>query len=333
MRVVVAGTPAVALPALDALAASRHEVVAVLTRPDAPAGRGRRTERSPVAHWAEEHRLPVLAPARPRGPQFLAELRELAPDCVPVVAYGALVPPEALEVPPHGWLNLHFSLLPAWRGAAPVQRALMAGDEVTGATVFRLEEGLDTGPVLGMMTETVRPQDTAGDLLGRLSVAGAELLVAVLDGVQDGTLEPRPQPAAGVSLAPKVDVAEARVDWSRPAHVVHRRVRGTTPEPGAWTTFDGHRVKLHALAPLPAGDHPVLGASGSRPAPGELVATKQALLVGTGTDPLQLLTVQAQGRRAMPGADWARGLRLAPGARFDAAVPPAAGSPEPEAGR
>src|SRR5918996_3482126 len=183
MRLVFAGTPEVAVPALDALIASeRHEVVAVVTRPDAPAGRGRRLVASPVAQRAEEAGIEVLKPVRPRDPEFLERLREIAPDCCPVVAYGALLPRVALDIPTHGWVNLHFSLLPAWRGAAPVQHALMSGDEVTGACTFRLEQGLDTGPVYGVVTEPIGPRDTAGDLLERLSVSGARLPVATLDG-------------------------------------------------------------------------------------------------------------------------------------------------------
>ncbi|TML23152.1 MAG: methionyl-tRNA formyltransferase, partial [Actinobacteria bacterium] len=175
MRLVFAGTPAVAVPALDAIAASRHELLAVLTRPDAPAGRGRHLVRSPAGAWAHERGIEVLTPGRPRDPEFLARLAELDPDCVPVVAYGALVPPGALEIPRYGWINLHFSLLPAWRGAAPVQHAVLHGDEVTGASVFQLEAGLDTGPVFGTLTEPIRPTDTAGDLLERLAHAGARL--------------------------------------------------------------------------------------------------------------------------------------------------------------
>ena len=241
MRVVFAGTPQVALPSLDAILASSHEVVAVVTRPDAPAGRGRRLAVSPVKARALDHGLPVLTPQTPRDPDFVTALADLAPDVCPVVAYGALVPEAALAVPAHGWINLHFSLLPAWRGAAPVQRAVMAGDEVTGATTFRLEAGLDTGPVYGTMTELVRPRDTAGDLLERLSVAGADLLVATLDGIAAGRLAPVPQSGDGVSLAPKVTVADAEVRWDRPALAVDRLVRGCTPAPGAWTVLGGER--------------------------------------------------------------------------------------------
>src|SRR6201991_3244774 len=192
MRLVFAGTPEPAVPSLRALLDSpRHEVAAVVTRPDAPAGRGRTLVRSPVARLADQAGVPVFAPARPSEPEFLAQLAALAPDCCPVVAYGALVPRAALDVPRHGWVNLHFSLLPAWRGAAPVQAAVRHGDEITGAATFRLEEGLDTGPVFGVVTEEIRACDTAGDLLGRLAESGAALLLATMDGIADGTLRPR----------------------------------------------------------------------------------------------------------------------------------------------
>lgn len=232
MRVIFAGTPAVAVPALAAVAESRHELIAVVTRPDAPAGRGRGLVRSPVGAWADEHGVEVLTPARPREPEFLERLRDLAPDCVPVVAYGALVPPAALEIPRLGWVNLHFSLLPAWRGAAPVQHAVLHGDELTGASVFQLEEGLDTGPVYGTLTDEIRPADTSGDLLERLAHSGAGLLVAVLDALADGTARAEPQPADGVTLAPKLTVEDARVRWSDPAFAVDRRIRACTPRPG-----------------------------------------------------------------------------------------------------
>jgi methionyl-tRNA formyltransferase len=310
VRLVVAGTPEVAVPTLDALAASAHAVVAVVTRPDAPSGRGRRVLRSPVATWADAHGVRVLQPRRPSEPEFLAELSELAPDCCPVVAYGALVPRRALDIPPHGWVNLHFSLLPAWRGAAPVQRALMAGDDVTGASVFRLEEGLDTGPLYGILTETVRPRDTSGDLLGRLAVAGAGLMVAALDGIADGTLQAVPQPSEGVSLAPKVSVEEAAVDWSLPAVAIDRRVRGVTPEPGAWTTWRGERLGLGPVLPVDP--------SGAAPAPGELVVAKRAVVAGTATGPVELGEVRPAGRRPMAAVDWARGARPQPGERLGA---------------
>src|SRR5690349_12239684 len=241
MRVVFAGTPEVAVPALDAVAASRHELVGVVTRPDAPAGRGRRLVASPVAVRAEELGVPVLKPEHPRDPDFQEQLKALEPDCCPVVAYGALLPQSALDIPPHGWVNLHFSVLPAWRGAAPVQHALWAGDEVTGATTFRIVKAMDAGPTYGVMTERIRPTDTAGDLLARLAEGGAGLLVTTLDGLELGQLEAREQPADGVSLAPKITVEDAEVDWTEPAVAVDRRIRACTPAPGAWTLLDGER--------------------------------------------------------------------------------------------
>ncbi len=246
----------------------------------------------------------MLTPRRPSDPQFLDRLRDLAPDCCPVVAYGALVPPAALEIPPYGWVNLHFSLLPAWRGAAPVQRAVMAGDDVTGATTFLLEQGMDTGPVYGVLTETVRPRDTAGDLLERLAVAGADLLLATVDGIESGDLLSRPQREAGVSLAPKVTAEDARVDWSAPAAAVDRRIRGTTPAPGAWTNFRGQRIKLGPVTPEP--DAAGLG-------PGEVRVGNGAVRVGTATESVRLGEVQPSGKRAMPAQDWARGVRPEPG--------------------
>ncbi|WP_328655051.1 methionyl-tRNA formyltransferase [Micromonospora sp. NBC_00330] len=307
MRVIFAGTPAVAVPAVAAVAASRHELVAVVTRPDAPAGRGRGLSRSPVGAWADEHGVEVLTPARPRDPEFLDRLRELEPDCVPVVAYGALVPPAALEIPRHGWINLHFSLLPAWRGAAPVQHAVLHGDELTGASVFQLEEGLDTGPVYGTLTDEIRATDTSGDLLGRLADSGAGLLVAVLDAIADGTARAEPQPADGVSLAPKLTVDDARVRWSDPAFAVDRRIRACTPAPGGWTTFRDERVKLGPVVPVPDG--PELK-------PGELLVEKSRVLVGTATVPVRLGEVRAAGKRAMDATDWARGVRVGTGEDF-----------------
>jgi methionyl-tRNA formyltransferase len=301
MRVVFAGTPEVALPALDAVAVSRHELVGVVTRPDARAGRGRTLVASPVARRAEELGVPILKPEHPRDPGFQDELRSLAPDACPVVAYGALLPQSALDIPTHGWVNLHFSVLPAWRGAAPVQHALWAGDEVTGATTFRIVRELDAGPTYGVMTERVRPDDTAGVLLDRLADGGAGLLVTTLDGIEDGSLEAREQPVDGVSLAPKVLVEDARVDWTRPAVAIDRQVRACTPFPGAWTTLDGQRFKLGAVTV--ATDHEHLE-------PGRLAVSKNAVHVGTGTDPVLLGEVKAFGKRQMRAADWARGASL-----------------------
>jgi methionyl-tRNA formyltransferase len=281
-------------------------VAAVVTRPPAPAGRGRRVVASPVADLARQHGLEVLAPGRPSEPGFLARLAAIEPDCCPVVAYGALVPPAALAIPAAGWVNLHFSLLPAWRGAAPVHHAIRHGDDVTGASTFRLEAGLDTGPVFGVITEPIGRRDTAGDLLGRLSVAGAGLLVATLDGIEDGTLRPVPQPAEGVSYAPKVPVGDARVDWSRPALAIDRLIRSCIPAPGPWTTLRDERVKLGpvvAVTTLPHRDRPL--------APGAIEVGRAAVLVGTGSDPVWLGEVQPAGRRPMPALDWARGAHPA----------------------
>ncbi|MFP5282567.1 MAG: methionyl-tRNA formyltransferase [Actinomycetes bacterium] len=302
MRILFAGTPEVALPSLEALAKSDHELVGVVTRPDAASGRGRRLRPSPVAERAAELGVDTLKPVRPKDEDFVRRLAALAPDCCPVVAYGALLPQHVLDIPRHGWVNLHFSLLPAWRGAAPVQHAILAGDPATGASTFRLVAAMDAGPVYGRITEPISATDTAGDLLARLAVAGADLLVQTLDGIAAGTLQPQPQPGEGVSLAPKITVEDARVDWSRPAAELDRIVRGCAPNPGAWTTFRGARLKIETAA-LEEGSLP----------PGQLEVTKSTVRVGTGTSPVRLLTVQPQGKRVMPAADWARGLSLAPG--------------------
>jgi methionyl-tRNA formyltransferase len=286
---------------LEALLNSRHEVVAVLTRPDAPAGRGRALAPSPVAARAAEAGIEVLRPGHPREPEFADRLARIAPDCAPVVAYGALLPASVLDVPRHGWVNLHFSLLPAWRGAAPVQHALLHGDEITGASVFQIGAGLDDGPVYGVLTEQVRPTDTSGDLLERLAVNGAGLLSAVLDGIEEGTLVAVPQPTEGVSLAPKLRPEDARVDWNAPALRVERQIRACTPAPGAWTTFRGERLKLFPARPVPSGADAL--------AAGTLAVDRDGVRVGTGGETLLLTDVQPQGKRRMAAADWARGVR------------------------
>ena len=304
MRLVFAGTPQAAVPALDALLKSGHEVAAVVTRPDAPAGRGLHLEPSPVARRAAEAGVEVLKPARPRDPDFIDRLRQIAPDCVPITAYGALIPQSVLDIPVQGWVNLHFSLLPAWRGAAPVQHAILHGDDITGATTFRLVKELDAGPVFGVVTEPIRPRDTAGDLLGRLAVSGAELLVATMDGIGSGQLEARPQPAEGVTLAPKITTEDARVRWDQPATAVDRQIRACTPGPGAWTRLGEARLKLWPVEPAPEDAAPA-GPLG----PGEVRVLRSGVLVGTATTPVGLGDVQPPGKRRMPAADWARGLR------------------------
>lgn len=307
MRLVFAGTPEAATPSLEALLSSpRHEVVAVVTRPDTTAGRGRRPVRSPVATLAAERGIEVLTPRRAGDPDFLARLADIAPDCAPVVAYGALLPRAALAVPKYGWVNLHFSLLPAWRGAAPVRAAIRAGDEITGATTFQIVPELDAGPVFGVLTESVRPRDTAGELLDRLARAGARLLLSTLDGIEDGEIRAVAQPPEGVSYAAKVTVDDARVDFTAPARAVDRLVRSVTPDPGAWAGFRGERVKLGPVVPVDDGSLP----------PGELCVGRQHVRVGTATTPVELGEVQAPGRKRMRAVDWARGARVEPGERL-----------------
>ncbi|GAA4041657.1 methionyl-tRNA formyltransferase [Nonomuraea soli] len=304
MRLVFAGTPETALPSLRALIDSpRHEVVAVVTRPDAQSGRGRKVHPSPVAQLAEESGIEVLRPAKASDPAFQERLREIDPDCCPVVAYGALLPQSALDIPRHGWINLHFSILPAWRGAAPVQHAVLHGDEITGACTFQIVKELDAGPVYGVVTEEIRPADTSGELLERLSISGAGLLAATLDGVEDGALEARAQPLDGVSYAGKIGVDDAHADFTAPAMRVDRLVRACTPNPGAWAEFRGQRVKLGPVRLAPDAE---------RLAPGEILASKKSVLVGTATHPVELSDVQAQGKRVMSAVEWARGVRPAP---------------------
>jgi methionyl-tRNA formyltransferase len=302
MRLLFAGTPAAAIPSLQLLLDSpRHDVVAVLTRPDARSGRGRTVTRSPVGLVADDAGVPVLTPRRPSEPDFVATLTELGVDCAPVVAYGALLPASVLLVPRLGWVNLHFSLLPAWRGAAPVQHAVLNGDEITGASTFLIEEGLDSGPVFGVTTEQIGPHDTSGDLLARLSVSGAGLLAATLDALADGEVAPREQSTDGISLAPKLSVEDAHIDFAHPAVAVDRRIRACTPAPGAWATWRGERLKLGParIAAVPAGEL----------APGHVRVDGAAVLVGTATRPIALGSVQPAGRNPMAAPDWARGAR------------------------
>ena len=302
MRIVFAGTPTPALPSLQRLIDSpRHDVAAVITRPDAAAGRRGKPAPSPVAQLALESGIPVLRPARPNSPEFVAELAALVPDCCAVVAYGALLSADLLAVPPHGWVNLHFSLLPAWRGAGPVQAAIAAGDTVTGATTFLIEPELDSGPVYGVVTETIRPEDTAGHLLDRLAVSGAALLKATVDGIADGSLHPVPQPSEGISLAPKISVEQARIRWDLPAHVIERRIRALTPNPGAWTMVGDLRIKIGPVTIEQTAD-PL--------EPGVIEVDRTGVRVGTGSAPVVLGQIQPPGKKPMAAADWARGARL-----------------------
>ncbi|HEV2373748.1 MAG TPA: methionyl-tRNA formyltransferase [Streptosporangiaceae bacterium] len=304
MRLVFAGTPSTAVPSLDALLKSRHEVAAVITRPDARSGRGQQLHPSPVARRAAEAGVPVLRPASVKTPEFLDTLRSLEPDCCPITAYGALIPQAVIDVPRHGWVNLHFSLLPAWRGAAPVPHAIGHGDDITGATTFSLVAELDAGPVYGTVTEPVHGDDTAGDLLARIAVSGAELLRETLDGIESGQLQPRPQPVDGVSYAPKLTPEDGRVRWDAPALAIDRQVRACTPAPGAWTMLSDVRLKVwpvRVCGPEATADTGPLAA-------GHVRVTRAGVLVGTATHAVELGDVQQGGKRRMTGPEWARGL-------------------------
>ena len=285
-----------AVPSLDALVAAGFDVVAVLTRPDAPLGRKRVLTPSPVAARAAELGITIIHAAKVDA-AVTEQIAAAAPDAAAIVAYGGLIPRQALDIPRHGWINLHFSLLPAWRGAAPVQRSLIAGDDVTGAVTFLLEEGLDTGPVFGTLTEAVQPDDTAGALLDRLSHSGAVLLTQTLYAVDAGQAAAVPQQGE-VSLAPKLTLEDDRLDWNQPALAIGRRARGVTPEPGAWTTLDGQRIKLEPMRLRPDG--PALQ-------PGRLALEGKSVLVGTGSHPVELTRIQPSGKKMMTAADWARG--------------------------
>ncbi|MEH0109989.1 methionyl-tRNA formyltransferase [Tersicoccus sp. MR15.9] len=310
MRILFAGTPATAADSLrvlrDRLAGGDHEIVAVLTRPDAPLGRKRVLTPSPVAAAAGEAGLPVIKAARVDD-DVRAQLADLDLDVAVVVAYGALVPAAALDVPRHGWLNLHFSLLPAYRGAAPAQRAIIDGLTGTGASVFALRTGLDTGPVYGTVTAPIGPDDTAADLLAALTVSGTGLLADVLGGLADGTARATEQDGE-VTLAPKLTLEDGLLDWSHPAAALDARSRGVTPEPGAWTTLDGQRVKL---GPVRDAARPDLSGVKVPPAPepGLVAAHGRSVLVGTGDGAVVLSTVQPAGRTPMPAADWWRGAQ------------------------
>lgn len=310
MRLIFAGTPATALPSLRALLDSRHEVIAVLTRADAPSGRGRRLTPSPVKAFALEAGIPVLTPSSLRDEQVQQQLRDLAPDAAAVVAYGTLIPGPVLEIPTHGWVNLHFSLLPEWRGAAPAQRAVLAGADETGMTVFRLDEGLDTGDVIATRRRPIGAYETAGQLLEGMAQEGASLLCEAMDALEDGTAAFTSQDDAAATHAAKLSTAEARIDWTLPAAQVSAHIRGMSPDPGAWTHWQGSRMKVLGVEAAPAE------APADLP-PGSLHATKRHLLVGTGTHPLAIAQLAPAGKRPMRGADWARGAALDEHAAFD----------------
>ena len=306
MRIIFAGTPEPAACALTALLASNHDVIAVITRPDARKGRGRTYYPSPVKELATSHDIPVLTPTSLRdNDEFRSELRQLKPDCVPVVAYGNLIPQDVLDLVPYGFINLHFSLLPRWRGAAPVQAAIHAGDAVTGATTFRIDPGLDTGDIIGQLTEPIDPADTADSLLERLAHRGADLLTHTMDMIADGTAEYRPQDGVATH-AHKITVADARVDWTQPAESIDRAIRAVTSSPGAWSTIGEQRIKLG----------PVTHTTDPHMQPGDIHVAKNRILVGTGTTPVSLGRVQPSGKKPMPAADGARGTMIE-GKRFE----------------
>lgn len=297
MKVLFAGTPAVAIPSLEALLAAGHNVVAVLTRPDAPLGRKRVLTPSPVAARAEELGLPVIKAQR-IDEVASAEISKLGADVAAIVAYGALIPASALTIPKHGWINLHFSLLPAWRGAAPVQHSIIAGDEVTGASTFLLEKGLDTGPVFGTMTEAIAPSDTSEVLLERLSRSGATLLVQTIAGIEAGKISGVEQQGE-ITLAPKLTLEDGHIRWTDPALAINRRIRGVTSEPGAWTTLNDQRLKLG----------PVTARQDIRDlAPGAVRFEAKTVVVGTGSHAVELNMVQPPAKKMMKAIDWARGL-------------------------
>lgn len=309
MRVIFAGTPDTALPSLRAIVDAGHQVVGVLTRPDAPAGRGKKLAASPVAALADSLGLPVFKPERPDA-ALVVEVAGLRADVAAVVAFGMLLPRALLDAVPRGWVNLHFSLLPRWRGAAPIQRAIWAGDVVSGVTTFRIVEQLDAGPIYRALPVPIGPEETSGELLARCAELGGPVLVDSLSDVAAG-VEPVPQSSAGVTLAPKIRPDDVRIDWTQPAQQIDLLVRAANPAPIAWTMLNGQRFQVLKVAP---GER-----SGPPLAPGELAGDRRNLWVGSGSTDLRLVQVKAFGRKPMTGAEWARGRQggIAPGTRFD----------------
>jgi methionyl-tRNA formyltransferase len=307
MRTVFFGTPRWAVPSLDSLARSDIEVAAVVTNPDRPAGRGMDLHASPVKERASELGLPVLQPPSARAPEFHDALSKLAPNVCTVVAYGKILPAELLAIPRLGFVNLHFSLLPEYRGAAPVQRAVMEGRTSTGISVMVLSEGMDEGPVLASSPTTIRDEETAGELGNRLADEGSVLLVESIAAYGAGELSPVEQDHSRATYAPKITTQEARIDWSLSASAIRNQVRGLNPRPGAWTTLRGRRVKIWTVEPHPQGGL----------APGELATPDDTLVVGTADAALRLLRLQLEGKSVTPGPEAARGLRLARGEGFE----------------
>ena len=301
MKLVFAGTPDVARPALEALISSQHEVLAVITQPPARAGRGRELQPSPVHELAEKYGIKVLYPDSIR--EIDAVLRELQPDSIPVVAYGQLIPGTMLDIPAHGWINLHFSLLPQWRGAAPVQHCIWHGDTITGATTFRIEQGMDSGPILGHVTQLVDLKDTSGALLARLAETGSHLLRQTLDAVEAGMITPIAQHHDQATYAPKLQKSDSRIDWHLPAIEIDRRIRAMTPKPGAWTTMmlNGQEISL-SIGPVSPNRDIQLD-------PGAVFMIDKGVFVGSATYALELSLIKPSGKKFMLGTDWLRGLR------------------------
>ena len=311
MRIVFAGTPEPAAIVLKHLLDSGHEVAAVLTRPDAPRGRGRKLFPSPVAQLAQEHGIEVLRPATLKagsadGDAVRARLEHLAPQCIPVVAYGMLIPEDLLDIAPHGWVNVHYSLLPRWRGAAPVQRAIVAGDEETGVTLFRIDKGLDTGDILAAERRPIGPTDTTGELLESLSHSGAQLMVRTLDRLAAGGITPTPQ-SGTATIAPKLSTAEAKVDFHAGSAQIDRLIRAVTPAPGAWCELSGQRYKLGPVTPVDPKEAPAAVKARPNLEPGTLSVTKKAVYAATGDGVVRLGLIQPPGKKMMDAAAWARG--------------------------
>lgn len=301
MKLVFAGTPGVALPALETLISSDHYVLAVITQPPARAGRGRELQPSPVHAVADKYGIKALYPDSIR--EIDAVLRELQPDAIPVVAYGQLIPETMLDIPAHGWVNLHFSLLPEWRGAAPVQHCIWHGDTITGATTFRIDQGMDSGPILGHVTQLVDPKDTSGALLDRLADTGSHLLRQTLDALEAGMITPIAQQHDQATYAPKLQKSDSRIDWQLPAIEIDRRIRAMTPKPGAWTTMalSEHEISL-SIGPVSTNRDIQLD-------PGVICVIDKNVFVGSATYALELDRIKPPGKKFMLATDWMRGLR------------------------
>ncbi len=312
MRIVFAGTPAFAAVALDALlTVPELRPVAVLTQPDRPSGRGLKLMPSPVKQRALAAGLPILQPASLREASAQAALAALSPDVMVVAAYGLILPQAVLDIPRFGCLNIHASLLPRWRGAAPIQRAILAGDAETGVAIMQMEAGLDTGPVLAERRTPIGPRETTGSLHDRLAPMGAEVLIDVLQALAAGQPPAaRPQPETGVTYAAKITAEEARIDWAQPVEVIDRQIRAFDPTPGAWTTWQGEKLKIWAAEPAQESQRPA-----SEPGT-VLKAERGCLLLATGTEPLAIHALQRAGGRRLDTVAWLAGMPLRPGERF-----------------